>query len=96
MSEIAAEVRDKAIRAKEGGLQPEEFQGGSFTISNLGMFGIKDFIAIINPPQAAILALGKAERRAVPKEKVDEVEVRNVMSATLCLDHRAVDGAVGA
>ena len=73
---------------------PEEYQGGGFTISNLGMFGIKDFAAVINPPQAAILAVGAGEQRAVVKD--GELAIATVMSLHASFDHRVVDGALGA
>lgn len=73
---------------------PEEYQGGSFTISNLGMFGIKDFSAIINPPQACILAVGAGAQRAVVKDGA--LAIATVMTCTLAVDHRVVDGSVGA
>ena len=92
--QISSEMRDLAKRAKENRLKPEEFQGGTFSISNLGMYGIKHFEAVINPPQAGILAVGAGEQRAVVKN--GQVTVANVMSVTLSADHRAVDGAVGA
>jgi len=92
--QISNEMRDLARRAKENKLKPEEFQGGTFSISNLGMYGIKHFEAVINPPQAGILAIGAGEQRAVVKN--GQVTVANVMSVTLSADHRAVDGAVGA
>ncbi len=91
---ISAEVKDMAGRAREGKLMPEEYQGGSFTISNLGMFGIKNFSAIINPPQACILAVGAGAPRPVVKDGA--LAVATVMSCTLAVDHRVVDGAVGA
>ncbi|MEQ9813213.1 MAG: pyruvate dehydrogenase complex dihydrolipoamide acetyltransferase [Azospirillaceae bacterium] len=91
---ISAEMKDLAGRAREGKLKPEEYQGGTFSISNLGMFGIKDFAAIINPPQGCILAVGAGEKRAVIKD--DAVAIATVMSVTLSVDHRVVDGAVGA
>lgn len=92
--QISNEVKDLAKRAREGKLKPEEFQGGSFTVSNLGMYGIREFGAIINPPQACILAIGAGEQRAVVEK--GEVKVRTMMSCTLSVDHRAVDGAIGA
>ena len=73
---------------------PEEYQGGTFSISNLGMFGIREFAAVINPPQGAILAIGAGEKRAVVKD--DALAVATVMSCTLSADHRVVDGAIGA
>jgi pyruvate dehydrogenase E2 component (dihydrolipoamide acetyltransferase) len=91
---ISAEVKALAQRAREGRLQPAEYQGGSFTISNLGMFGVRAFSAIINPPQSCILAVGAAERRPVVRGEV--CLPATVMSCTLSVDHRAVDGAVGA
>ena len=91
---ISEEVKDLAGRAREGKLKPEEFQGGTFTISNLGMFGVKEFAAIIHPPQSCILAVGAGEQRVVVEN--GEMVVRTVMSCTLSTDHRTVDGAVGA
>ena len=92
--EIAQEMRDLAERARDGKLAPEEYQGGSFSISNLGMFGIKQFDAVINPPQAAILAVGAGEQRPVVKD--GEIVPATVMTCTLSVDHRVVDGAIGA
>ena len=92
--DIAREMKDLAARAREGKLMPEEYQGGTFSISNLGMFGIKDFCAVINPPQGAILAVGAGEQRPVVKDGA--LAVATVMSCTLSADHRVVDGAVGA
>ena len=83
-----------AGKAREGKLKPEEFQGGTFSVSNLGMFGIKEFSAIINPPQGCILAVGAGEQRAVVKDGA--LAIATVMSCTLSVDHRVVDGAVGA
>ncbi|GAN80168.1 pyruvate dehydrogenase complex dihydrolipoamide acetyltransferase [Acidocella aminolytica] len=94
LAAISNNMKDLAGRAKAGKLKPEEFQGGGFSISNLGMFGISDFCAIVNPPQAAILAVGAGERRPVVKD--DEIKIATVMSATLSTDHRVVDGAAGA
>ncbi len=94
LAQIATEMKDLAARAKVGKLKLEEFQGGGFTISNLGMFGVKDFAAIINPPQAMILAVGAGEERAVVRK--GQVVVRNMMNCTLAVDHRVVDGAMGA
>lgn len=91
---ISTEMKDLAARARDNKLKPAEFQGGTFTISNLGMFGIKDFGAIINPPQACILAVGAGEKRAVVMD--DQIKIATVMSCTLSVDHRVVDGAVGA
>lgn len=95
LSAIAAEIVELAGRAKINRLKPEEFTGGSLTVSNLGMYGISQFAAIINPPQAAILAVGAAERRPVVGDN-GELVAATVMTVTLSADHRAVDGAVGA
>jgi pyruvate dehydrogenase E2 component (dihydrolipoamide acetyltransferase) len=94
LAQIASEMKDLAARAKVGKLKLDEFQGGGFTISNLGMFGINSFAAIINPPQAMILAVGVGEERPVARK--GQVVVRNMMSCTLAVDHRVVDGAMGA
>ncbi|MBB5047870.1 pyruvate dehydrogenase complex dihydrolipoamide acetyltransferase long form [Rhodopseudomonas rhenobacensis] len=94
VSTISREMKDFAARARNRRLKPEEYQGGSTAVSNLGMFGIKDFAAVINPPHATILAVGAGEQRAVVID--GKVEVATVMSATLSTDHRAVDGALGA
>jgi pyruvate dehydrogenase E2 component (dihydrolipoyllysine-residue acetyltransferase) len=94
LAQIASEMKDLAARAKVGKLKLDEFQGGGFTISNLGMFGINSFSAIINPPQAMILAVGMGEERAVVRK--GQMVVRNMMSCTLAVDHRVVDGAMGA
>ncbi|MHB2264748.1 pyruvate dehydrogenase complex dihydrolipoamide acetyltransferase [Aliihoeflea sp. PC F10.4] len=94
LSKIANEMKDLAGRARSRKLKPEEYQGGTTAVSNLGMFGIKDFAAVINPPHATILAVGAGEERAVVKN--GEIKVANVMSVTLSTDHRAVDGALGA
>ncbi len=91
---ISNEMKDLAARAKTGKLAPEEFQGGGFSISNLGMFGVKQFAAIVNPPQGCILAVGAGEERAVVRH--GKIEVRNIVDLTLSVDHRVVDGAVGA
>ena len=94
LSEIAAEIKDLATRARDGKLSPEEYQGGTFSISNLGMFGIKEFAAVINPPQGAILAIGAGEERPVVNDGT--LAIATVMSCTLSADHRVVDGAIGA
>ena len=94
LAQIATEAKDLAARAREKKLKPEEFQGGTFSVSNLGMFGIKTFASIINEPQGCILSVGAGEKRAVVKG--DEIVIANVMSVTLTCDHRVVDGAVGA
>ncbi|MGB0694787.1 MAG: pyruvate dehydrogenase complex dihydrolipoamide acetyltransferase [Rhodospirillaceae bacterium] len=91
---ISSEMKDLAAKARDGKLQPHEFQGGGFTISNLGMFGVKQFEAIINPPQGCILAVGAGEQRPVVKDGA--LAVATVMSCSLSVDHRVVDGAVGA
>lgn len=93
MASISAEVKDLASRAKEGKLAPQEYTGGTFSISNLGMFGIKEFSAVINPPEGAILAVGAGEQRPVVKD--GELAVATVMSVTLSCDHRVIDGSVG-
>jgi pyruvate dehydrogenase E2 component (dihydrolipoamide acetyltransferase) len=94
LAAISAAMKDLGARAKTGKLKPEEFQGGGFSISNLGMFGIPEFSAIINPPQSAILAVGAGEKRAVVKN--DAVTIATMMTVTLSCDHRVVDGALGA
>ncbi|EHH68320.1 pyruvate dehydrogenase complex dihydrolipoamide acetyltransferase [Gluconobacter morbifer] len=94
LKEISATAKDLAKRARAGKLKPEEFQGGTFSISNMGMFGVRDFAAIINPPQAGILAIASGEKRAVVKD--GQLAIATVMTATLSVDHRAVDGALGA
>ncbi|MBT5264086.1 MAG: pyruvate dehydrogenase complex dihydrolipoamide acetyltransferase [Rhodospirillaceae bacterium] len=94
LAEIAAEMKELAAKARDGKLMPEEYQGGTFSISNLGMFGVKEFAAVINPPQGAILAVGAGEQRPVVKDGA--LAIATVMSCTLSVDHRAVDGAVGA
>ena len=94
LAQISAEMKDLAARARDNKLKPEEFTGGTFTLSNLGMFGIKEFSAIINPPQSCILAVGTSEQRPVVRDGA--VAIASMMSATLSADHRAVDGALGA
>jgi len=93
LSAIANEMKDLAGRARNKRLKPEEYQGGTTAVSNLGMFGIKDFSAVINPPHATILAVGAGEQRAVVKNGA--VAIATIMSVTLSTDHRAVDGALG-
>jgi pyruvate dehydrogenase E2 component (dihydrolipoamide acetyltransferase) len=93
LGRISAEMKELSERAKQGRLRPEEFQGGGFTISNLGMYGIREFAAIINPPQACILAVGAAEQRPVVRDGA--LAVATLMTCTLSVDHRAVDGALG-
>jgi pyruvate dehydrogenase E2 component (dihydrolipoamide acetyltransferase) len=94
LATIANETKDLAARARAGKLKLEEFQGGTFSISNLGMFGVRDFAAVINPPHGGILAVGTGEQRAIVKNGA--LSIATVMSCTLSCDHRAVDGAVGA
>jgi pyruvate dehydrogenase E2 component (dihydrolipoamide acetyltransferase) len=94
LAAISSEIKDLAGRARDGKLKPEEFQGGTFTVSNLGMFGITNFQAIINPPQSCILAVGAGQER--PFVEDGQVKIGNFMSCTLSTDHRTVDGAVGA
>ncbi|MGO4738512.1 pyruvate dehydrogenase complex dihydrolipoamide acetyltransferase [Bosea sp. 2KB_26] len=94
LSQISNEMKDMAARAKTRKLKPEEYQGGTSAVSNLGMFGVKDFAAVINPPHATILAVGAGEQRAVVKNGA--LAIATIMSVTLSTDHRAVDGALGA
>jgi pyruvate dehydrogenase E2 component (dihydrolipoamide acetyltransferase) len=94
LAQISREMKDLAGRARDNKLKPEEFQGGTFSVSNLGMFGIKHFEAVINPPQGCILAIGAGEQRPVVKDGA--LAIATVMSCTLSVDHRVVDGAVGA
>ncbi|KAK4336985.1 hypothetical protein RND71_044071 [Anisodus tanguticus] len=100
VKEISQTVKNLANKAREGKLLPSEFQGGTFTISNLGMFGIDNFSAVINPPQSCILAVGSIEKRVVPNSESvnenDKLKVANILKVTLSCDHRTVDGAVGA
>ena len=95
LATISREMKDLAGRARSGKLKPEEFQGGGFSISNMGMFGVSEFSAIINPPQAAILAVAAGRKRPVVN-KDGELAVATVMTCTLSVDHRVVDGALGA
>lgn len=94
LREISNEVKDLAGRAREGKLKPVEFQGGTFSVSNLGMFGVSEFAAIINPPQACILAVGAGEEKPYVDDGV--IKIGTFMKCTLSVDHRAVDGSVGA
>ena len=94
LATISREMKDLAERARAGRLKPEEFQGGGFSISNMGMFGVTEFAAIINPPQSAILAVGAGRKRPVVKH--DSLAIATVMTCTLSVDHRVVDGALGA
>jgi len=95
---ISNAVKNLAEKAKDGKLSPNELASGTFTISNLGMFGIKQFAAVINPPQACILAVGTTDKRVIMNEnsKENPYTTANYMSVTLSCDHRVVDGAVGA
>jgi pyruvate dehydrogenase E2 component (dihydrolipoamide acetyltransferase) len=94
LSAISNEMRELAVRARERKLKPHEYQGGTTAVSNLGMYGIKDFTAVINPPHASILAVGMGEERAVVRH--GKIEAAQIMSVTLACDHRAMDGALGA
>ena len=94
LSKISTEMHDLASRAKEGKLQPAEYQGGTASLSNMGMYGIKHFEAVINPPQAMIMAIGAGEKR--PFVINDALQIATIMSATGSFDHRAIDGADGA
>jgi pyruvate dehydrogenase E2 component (dihydrolipoyllysine-residue acetyltransferase) len=91
---ISNEMKDFAARARNRRLKPEEYQGGSTAISNLGMYGIHEFAAVINPPHATILAVGSGEERAIVRD--GKIVIANQMTVTLSTDHRAVDGALGA
>mgnify|MGYP002385393654 CR=1 FL=1 len=94
LAAISNEMRALAEKARAGKLQPEEYQGGTVTVSNLGMYGVREFAAVINPPQGCILAVGAAEQRPVVKEGA--LAIATVMTCTLSVDHRVVDGAIGA
>ena len=94
LARISQEMAALAAKARDGKLLPEDYQGGTFTISNLGMFGIKQFEAVLNPPQACILAIGAGEKR--PAVKHDALAIATMMSCTLSVDHRSADGTVGA
>ncbi|CAH2599783.1 Dihydrolipoyllysine-residue acetyltransferase component of pyruvate dehydrogenase complex [Rhodovastum atsumiense] len=94
LAAISTEMKDLGARAKAGKLKPEEFQGGGFSISNMGMYGVSEFAAIINPPQAAILAVAAGEQRPVVRD--GQLAIATVMTCTLSVDHRVVDGALGA
>ena len=95
LSALSAEMKDLAARARNRKLAPHEYQGGSFAISNLGMMGIENFDAVINPPHASILAVGAGVTQA-DRRRVGEIEVATMMSVTLSVDHRVIDGALGA
>ena len=92
--EISNDMKNLSSKAKDGKLQPDEYIGGSFSISNLGMYGIKEFSAVINPPQGCILAVGSGEKRPIVIN--NEISIATIMTVTLSCDHRVVDGAVGA
>jgi pyruvate dehydrogenase E2 component (dihydrolipoamide acetyltransferase) len=100
LEQIATEVKDIAGRARENKLKPEELSGGTFTVSNLGMYGVNNFSAIVNPPQACILAVGGAVKTVVVNENAveggDPYRVAHMMNVTLSSDHRVVDGALAA
>ena len=95
LSALSAEMKDLASRARDRKLAPHEYQGGSFAISNLGMFGIDNFDAVINPPHGSILAVGAGVKKPVVQED-GTLGVATVMSVTLSVDHRVIDGALGA
>jgi pyruvate dehydrogenase E2 component (dihydrolipoamide acetyltransferase) len=94
LEELSDEIRLLATRAREGKLTPREYQGGSFTVSNLGMFGVDSVYPIVNPPQSCILGVGQGSERPVVRD--GQLAVGNLMTLTLSADHRAVDGAIGA
>ena len=94
VAQIASARADLVARAREGKLQAADLEGGTFTISNLGMYGVEQFVAVLNPPQAAILAVGTIEERAVARE--GELMARPMMTMTLTCDHRTIDGAIAA
>jgi pyruvate dehydrogenase E2 component (dihydrolipoamide acetyltransferase) len=94
LSVISNEMKDLAKRARDRRLKPNEYQGGGTSVSNLGMYGIKDFTAVINPPQSTILAVGTGEERAVVRD--GKIVAAHIMSVTLACDHRSIDGALGA
>jgi pyruvate dehydrogenase E2 component (dihydrolipoamide acetyltransferase) len=94
LSQISAASKDLVARANSGALHPEEYTGGTFSISNMGMFNVTSFVAIIHPPNAAVLAVGRVVKKPVVKD--DELEIAKMMTVTLSADHRVVDGAEGA
>lgn len=100
LEQISSEIKDIAGRARENKLKPEELSGGTFTVSNLGMYGVNNFSAIVNPPQACILAVGGATKSVVPNlnagEGEDPYRIASIMNVTLSSDHRVVDGALAA
>ena len=95
IQEISIEIKEKATKAREKKLRPEEYTGGSFSISNLGMMGVENFDAVINPPQASILAVGSSVKKALVND-LNEIFIGDVMSVNLSADHRVIDGAIGA
>lgn len=95
ISALSAEMKDLAKRARDKKLQPQDYQGGSFSISNLGMFGVENFDAVINPPQGAILAVGAGIKKPIVGDD-GEITTATLMSLTLSVDHRVIDGALGA
>jgi pyruvate dehydrogenase E2 component (dihydrolipoamide acetyltransferase) len=95
LSSLSTQMKDLATRARDRKLAPHEYQGGSFAISNLGMFGIDNFDAIVNPPHAGILAVGAGTKKPTVDEN-GELSIATIMSVTMSVDHRVVDGAVGA
>ena len=95
LSALSASMKDLATRARDRKLAPHEYQGGSFAISNLGMFGVDNFDAVINPPHGAILAVGAGVKRPIVTSE-GQIEVATMMSVTLSVDHRVIDGALGA
>lgn len=96
VAQLSQEVRELIKLARERKLMPEDYQGGTFTISNLGMYGIENFTAIINPPEAAILSVGEIKKMPVVTEESEKIEIRSIMKATLSVDHRLIDGAIAA
>ena len=94
LQKISSEIKILAQKAKDGLLMPEDYVGGSFSISNLGMYGIKEFTAVINPPQGAILAVGSGQKR--PIVEGESISIGTIMNVSLSCDHRVIDGAVGA
>jgi len=95
LSALSIEMKDLAARARDRKLMPQEYQGGSFAISNLGMMGIENFDAVINPPHASILAVGAGAKKPIVNSE-GELDIATVMSVTLSVDHRVIDGALGA
>jgi pyruvate dehydrogenase E2 component (dihydrolipoamide acetyltransferase) len=95
LSALSAEMKDLAQRARDRKLAPHEYQGGSFAVSNLGMFGIENFDAVINPPHGSILAVGAGQKKPIV-DRDDQISTATIMSVTLSVDHRVIDGALGA